>query len=302
MRQLQKLPLEDIFHQYSQVVPTEQRGLHELVLRHGIGVTTGIGHLMFHRLIARHGPFLLEDYRMGMVERGSFRVILNLQEHVFTEGTLVFVTPGTIVEPISVADNFLLEGMGLPADAFLMAHQGRLPDLFNGQMKDGHRMTAPTERRLIHKMLHLLHDLLDVPDTDEEVILSMVATIGRYYDQVFRSGTEMTGTSHATDTFNRFLRLVNLHCRQQHKLAFYADKLCITDRYLGTVVKQTSGVGAKDWIDRALIATAKVKLRHSELQIAQIADELSFPNASFFCKYFKRLTGLTPQQYRSQKD
>ena len=86
------------------------------------------------------------------------------------------------------------------------------------------------------------------------------------------------------------------------RLAFYAEKLCITSRYLGTVILNESGVGAKEWIDRAVISTAKVLLRHSDKQTTQIADELNFPNASFFCKYFKRLTRLTPQQYRKGED
>lgn len=64
------------------------------------------------------------------------------------------------------------------------------------------------------------------------------------------------------------------------------------------MVLSTSGVGAKEWIDRAVISTAKVLLRHSDKQTSEIADELNFPNVSFFCKYFKRLTGSTPLQYR----
>lgn len=95
---------------------------------------------------------------------------------------------------------------------------------------------------------------------------------------------------------------MNLYGQREHQLGFYADKLCITSRYLGTVILSESGVGAKEWIDRAIISAAKVQLRHSDRQTTQIADELNFPNVSFFCKYFKRLTGFTPQQYRKQKE
>ena len=78
----------------------------------------------------------------------------------------------------------------------------------------------------------------------------------------------------------------------------YARKMCLTDRYLGTVVKAISGQTGKEWIDRALITSAKVLLKHSDKSIAQIAEELDFPTVSFFCKYFKRLTQITPNQFR----
>ncbi|MCD8296593.1 MAG: helix-turn-helix domain-containing protein, partial [Prevotella sp.] len=88
-------------------------------------------------------------------------------------------------------------------------------------------------------------------------------------------------------------------CKKEHSIGFYADKMCVTPRYLGVAVKNTSGVTAKEWIDRAVVTTAKVMLRHSNKQVTQISDELDFPNPSFFCKFFKRMTGITPQEYRA---
>lgn len=235
---------------------------------------------------------------MGMVVRGQLRGIINLQEYTLQEGTIVFITPGTIVEPLEVSDDFLLEGMGLPADLFLMAHGGRLPELFNGQVKDGRRIVSFEERTILDRMLRLLHDLMGEDGTNKEVIYSLITTVTHYYDQLFHNRTSVSSPSHSNEIFNRFLRLVNLHGSKEHQLAFYAEKLCITSRYLGTVVLASCGVGAKEWIDRAVISTAKVLLRHSDKQTSEIADELNFPNVSFFCKYFKRLTGSTPQQYR----
>lgn len=295
MRQLQKLPLDKIYN----ILPEDTKQNKKLLsYQDGMGVAIGIDGFLFRHLGMASSPFLLEDYRMGMVVRGQLRSIINLQEHTLQEGTIVFITPGTIVEPLEVSDDFLLEGMGLPADLFLMAHGGRLPELFNGQVKDGRRIVSFEERIILDRMLRLLHDLTGETDISKEVIYSMVSTVTHYYNQLFDDCTSVSSPSHSNEIFNRFLRLVNLHGSKEHQLAFYAEKLCITSRYLGTVVLATSGVGAKEWIDRAVISTAKVLLRHSDKQISEIADELNFPNVSFFCKYFKRLTGSTPQQYR----
>lgn len=98
--------------------------------------------------------------------------------------------------------------------------------------------------------------------------------------------------------FDRFIYLVNRHSDREHQLSYYAERMCLTERYLGTVIRQASGVTAKEWIDRSLITCAKIELRHTQKSVAQIAEELSFPNSSFFSKYFKRLTQMTPLEYR----
>ena len=295
MRRLQRLPLDKIY----KILPEDTKQNKKMLsYRDGMGVAIGIDGFLFRHLGMSSSPFLVEDYRMGMIVCGQLRGIINLQEHTMKEGTIVFITPGTIVEPLEVSENFLLEGMGLPADQFLMAHGGRVPELFNGQVKDGRRGVTFDERTVLDRMLRLLHDLMGEADISNEVIYSMVSTVTHYYDQLFGDCTSVSSPSHSNEIFNRFLHLVNLYGCKEHQLAFYAEKLCITSRYLGTVVMAISGVRAKEWIDRAIISTAKVLLRHSDKQISQISEELNFPNVSFFCKYFKRMTGLTPQQYR----
>jgi AraC-like DNA-binding protein len=74
--------------------------------------------------------------------------------------------------------------------------------------------------------------------------------------------------------------------------------MCLTERYLGTVIRQASGTTAKEWIDLALITRIKVELRHTDKSVTQIAEEMNFPNPSFFSKYFKRLTNMTPAEFR----
>ncbi|MGN1235890.1 MAG: helix-turn-helix domain-containing protein, partial [Bacteroidaceae bacterium] len=79
-----------------------------------------------------------------------------------------------------------------------------------------------------------------------------------------------------------------------------AQRICLTERYLGHIISKTSGVTAKEWIDRALIMRIKVELIHTDKSVACIADEMNFPGPSFFCKYFKRMVGVTPGEYRAR--
>lgn len=296
MKKPQRLPLEKIYN----ILPEEiRKDKNRLSYRNGMGVIINIDNMLFRRLKLASSPYLIEDYRMGMIAHGSLHGIINLQEYTMREGSIVFITPGTIVEPIDVSDDFLILGMGLPADTFLLAHGGKLPQLFCGQTKGKPRVVPAHDCKILGRMFRLLHDIMGNGNMPADIIYNMVSAITHYYDMLFRDDTAQPAPSHSAYIFDRFLRLVNMHASQEHQLSFYADKLCITSRYLGTVVQATSGVGAKTWIDRAIVSAAKVLLRHSDKQTAQIADELNFANVSFFCKYFKRLTGVTPQQYRN---
>lgn len=298
MRKPQKLPLEILYNN----LPNDIKQNKKIVsFRDGIGVAIMIDGNLFRNLKLTSSPYLLEDYRMGVILQGQLRGYINLQEYTMQKNTIVFVTPGTIVEPIDVSDDFLMEGIGLPADKFLLAHNGKLPELFNGRICEGRKTINAEDISIIDYMLRLLQELLERGNTSKEVIYGLIKSISCYYDQMFQTISINSISTHSSVIFNRFLRLVNLYGKREHQLAFYSDKLCITSRYLSTLVQSTSGVGAKEWIDRAVVSQAKVLLRHSDKQTAQIADELNFPNASFFCKYFKRITGLTPQQYRNEE-
>lgn len=100
------------------------------------------------------------------------------------------------------------------------------------------------------------------------------------------------------ELFTRFVQLIIKNYRRNRKLDFYADKLFISPKYLSDVIKKISGRTAHDWIDRYILLEAKILLRSSHKTIQQIADELNFPNNSFFSKYFKKHCGMTPKEYR----
>ena len=97
-----------------------------------------------------------------------------------------------------------------------------------------------------------------------------------------------------------FLKLVKIDFKEHRSVEFYANKLCLTPKYLSKVIKETSGNSAIDWINDYVILEAKALLRSTNMTIQQISDELNFPSQSFFGKYFKRIVGLSPKEYRNK--
>jgi len=99
---------------------------------------------------------------------------------------------------------------------------------------------------------------------------------------------------------DKFLILVKGYYKQERSVGFYADKLCLTPKYLSSLVKANTRQSANDWIDRYVILEAKALLKSTNMTIQQISDELHFPSQSFFGKYFKRLTGMSPREYKNK--
>ena len=98
---------------------------------------------------------------------------------------------------------------------------------------------------------------------------------------------------------HEFVRLVRKYFRYERSVSFYADKLCMSPKYLSLVVKKSTGHTAASIIDDHVILEAKNLLRFSGKNIQQVAYELNFSNQSSFGKYFKHLTGMSPSEFQN---
>lgn len=99
------------------------------------------------------------------------------------------------------------------------------------------------------------------------------------------------------EIFQRFIGEVEKHYRRERSVKFYADSLCISPKYLSTVVYKVSRQLAGQWIDAYVILEAKTLLKSGKLTIQQISEQLNFSNQSFFGKFFKRCAGMSPKDY-----
>ncbi|MBQ8127774.1 MAG: AraC family transcriptional regulator [Prevotella sp.] len=258
--------------------------------------------LIFRLVMQQQPPFVIDDHRLGIITKGELIANFNLVEKRLTPGTLVFIGPGSILSPVSISPDAELYGIGLSPLFPMPFAPGQLPQAFNGQVRDfqlpADEADLVTARSIVDTIWQIVHQ----PDYNRQTVGALVAAQMHHYDRLFRQHeAQLEATRSREQTiFDRFIYLVNRHSQTEHHLQFYAAKMCLTERYLGTVVRQTSGTTAKAWIDRAIVMRVKAELRHTDKSAAQIADEMNFPNPSFFSKYFKRLTGLTPQDYKRQ--
>lgn len=98
--------------------------------------------------------------------------------------------------------------------------------------------------------------------------------------------------------FTQFIKLVEENFRQERRVSWYAEKLCITPKYLSENVKQISKRTPNEWIDKYVVLEIRLMLKNSTKSIKEISDDLHFPNQSFLGKYFKEHVGVSPLAYR----
>ena len=247
-------------------------------------------------------PYRIDDFRFIVFHKGDVDITANLLKYHISDNMVGFMGNGGIIQMDRISREVSISGLVVKEDYLRRAMGGRLPGALNGRLHNFYLQVSKQECELADRMIRTLRILVDDPHFNREASASLIAAIVNYIVGLFeRYDTDVpTAQTRQQDIFNRFIALVNEHCFDHHTLDFYADRLCITQRYLGTLVRQASGTTAKEWIDRALINEAKVALKHSDVTVAQLADNLSFPNPAFFSKFFKRVTGMTPSQYKRQ--
>lgn len=105
--------------------------------------------------------------------------------------------------------------------------------------------------------------------------------------------------SHKENIALKFALFVAEHHRQYREVAFYANKLCISPKYLTMIVLEVNGQSARDCIAEYIILEMKALLRNSDLEIKDVVRQTGFPNQSTLSSFFRRQTGMSPSEYRA---
>ncbi len=107
--------------------------------------------------------------------------------------------------------------------------------------------------------------------------------------------------SRKDEVLQKFVSMLYRKYRTEHEVGYYAEQQFLTTRYFSTIVKERSGKSPSQWIATALLVDARNLLRHTNMTIKEISDTLYFPNQSYFGKWFKNLTSLSPLEFRKGK-
>lgn len=129
------------------------------------------------------------------------------------------------------------------------------------------------------------------------LMLALILILKTMYDGA-SDDVPVRNCSRQENLTHAFFDLMSCSFTSERRVSFYADKLCVTPKYLSAAVKSVTGHTVQEWIDEAVIIEAKRTLRTSDFSVQQISEQLHFQTPSSFVRFFRQHTGFTPSVYR----
>lgn len=258
-------------------------------------------------------PVRLDGYVIFFLKKGdgSFQLGFNLDTYEIHERSLLITAPGNIIrlsayDENKIADSELIFAL-LSKDFVSSIHVD-----FDKTLQEAVRFLESPCLTLNAEQLDIASDYFTLArkiihsqmDNKREIISSLLTSITYLAVNLWRndiaSAMERQDMSslRVNQTYEQFIALVSQHHNKERGMAFYADKMHITPKYLSKIIKQASGRSGPDWIDSFVVLEAKNLLKYTDKPVKEIVWQLNFPTPSVFNKFFKKHTNLTPSEYR----
>lgn len=246
-------------------------------------------------------PFKIQEYGCFICQQGEATGSIDLIPYHLKAGSMVVNVPSQLLEQHSMSHDFkgtyiamsreFIKGLGLPYNFQLdrMLRESPEVDLHPKQLE-----ALLTYCTMVRRLLETERPFR--METLHHLTCAFFYGIGSYLYQI----SESRHYSNEEILMQKFLSEVKIGYHKERKVQFYADRMNISIGHLFAVIKRVSGKSPGDWIDEYVVSEACALLKGSNLTILQISQELGFPSQSFFGKYFKRIKGVSPKEYRER--
>ncbi|WP_455625702.1 helix-turn-helix domain-containing protein [Parabacteroides sp.] len=247
--------------------------------------------------------------RCGLIlfcRSGMADVSVNLVRCTLKPNTVTVLLPDTILTLNSSGEYFKVEYIVLSANLFDEAVFRLEPPFFRFILDNPCLVCPPDDRDALDAMIRMFWIIYkDRDNMYRDVIIKNQSQnfFLNMYDKnrhLF-SSLQRNGYNRGEELFHKFIACIQTHYLDQKDVAFYANELCISPRYLSTIARQVTGESAKTLIDRHIILETKVLLRTTDMIVQEITNRLNFPSQSYLGRYFKKHTGESPIEYRMKR-
>ena len=281
----------------------------------------------------QEGPQVLTYGAILICRKGKARLNVNYKDWELYEGAVITLFPNDVVElkvggdfkspqtengdcrspetengdckSPQTANSFQVEILkynpSLLREASLQLEQ----TVYSSLRKDRCRQDTPVVTNIINGMFGLLKVYFDQSECtciSQLVLCQLKAFFIGFHEYLQRNPQyrpDEVKSYRVRELFNRFMMLLEKDYKISRDVNYYAEKMNISSKYLTNIVNQVTGHTPKTIIDQYVILQLKLHLKRSTQSIKEMAWEFHFADVSFFCRYFKKHTGLTPQQIRS---
>lgn len=258
----------------------------------------------------RH-PCRFDGYLAFFCISGNIRLLVNLREFEIRKNFLFVNVPGNIISVLEV-DESSKEDLHFVVIAMSASYMASLKLDVNKLFEEGMTLlhdpafvlndeevsVAAGYLDLFRKVMH--SSLAYKRGCVSSLLSSLFYLAGSILEKrIVRENTAVTAKKdRGTEVFDKFIKLVVAYHTSQRNIGFYADRMCLTPKYMAKIIKDTSGRTASDWIDSYVILEARNMLKYSGMTVKEIVVALNFPDTPSFYRFFKVRTGMTPVEYR----
>lgn len=254
-------------------------------------------------------PLRLDGLLLGICEKGYSKFSVNLKEFSTGPNDLILCVPGDLVQA---------EGMeGIHKAQTILVSSHFLKETYISLNSFAPFFTARKDKPIFHLTDMEVNEMNSYFKTLEEAILSddyfrvetvkrlLAAYIYKIGSIIYRHRPDLQEDAsqplkREEVLFKQFIdALGKYHCKER-RVDFYAEQLYLSPKHFSTAIKKVSGKTAGQWIDDYVIQEIKALLKYSTMNIQEVAFYMNFPNSSFFGKYFKQHTGMSPSEYKAQ--
>lgn len=236
--------------------------------------------------------------------RGEIKFLLNGQEVCLRSNEVIVIKNNDIATFLDISEDYELLVIGYSSHEYF-------ENLYNSSVMEQRRFWLFNNKLALLQqdiqrfktLYNMMRDILaddNFEHKKEFVAKCFSLMIIAFHDVIERTLQEGLTMHNQRDNliFEKFLLLLKGNLHEHHSLSFYADKLCLSPKYMSQIIQKVSGHFASEWITQYLVDEAKTLLLDGHHSSTQVADELGFPSASYFLRFFKRETGMTPMQFQ----
>jgi len=253
-------------------------------------------------------PFRSDFHTLLLLTRGTLKIKANLVEYPIEKNNILILFPGITFQFVNFTDDLVFYGIAFTPSFLIDAGFNTKYVYVLGFLSSAQTPKLAIKQSDTNILCSSLDTLNKRSNADsnypfrneiiQHLFNAFLFELAAVYKNNYK-GDHLKLTSREIITI-QFLKLLSRHYKQEHSVKFYADALFITPKYLSQITKEVTGNTAGYLIDEMIMIEAKILLNDASPSVAQIADELYFADQFVFSKFFKRITGLTPSEYRRQ--
>lgn len=263
-----------------------------------------------------HEPLVISYGAILICRRGEARLRVNFKEWEMYEGAVMTVFPNDIVQLMphrgtsglaSREETFQVEMLKYNAALLREASLQLEQTVYSSLREDRCRQDSPIVHDIIDNMFGLLRCYFRQPECTcltQLVLFQLKAFFIGFHEYLCRNPQyrqDDVKSKRIRELFNHFMMLVERDYKISRDVSYYAEQMNITSKYLTNIASQVAQHTPKVIIDHYVILQIKQQLHLSNKNVKEIAWEYHFSDVSFFCRYFKRHTGMSPNDFRERR-